>query len=107
MTAVGESEFYLASICLDLCQTFQLQEYQMDMGRCRFDTLGKLALAHSAGRRASHSLWTVGVPRTVGECVPHCSRSTHRAGHFLLSLGQWMALCDQDNGRRPPTAQGQ
>ena len=32
------------------------------MGRCRFDTLGKLALAHSAGRRASHSLWTVGVP---------------------------------------------
>ena len=32
------------------------------------------------------SLQVVGVLRTVGECVPHCSRSTHRAGHFLLNL---------------------
>ena len=53
---------------------------------------GALTLVYTCGefdpcpqRRASHSPWTVGVPRTVGECVPHCSRSTHRAGHFLLS----------------------
>ena len=42
--------------------------------------------------RASHRPWTVGVPHLVGECVRHCSMSTHQAGHFLLSLGSgWVS----------------
>ena len=48
---------YCHHSCLDgvkinsrhLVSTFQLQEYQTNMGRCRFDTLGKLTPAHSAG----------------------------------------------------------
>ena len=36
---------------------FQLQKYQTDVGSCRFDTLGKLTPAHSAGPPTVHGLW--------------------------------------------------
>ena len=38
-------------------QPFQLQEYQTDMWRCRFDTPGKLTPAHSAGPPTVRGLW--------------------------------------------------
>ena len=40
-----------------LARPFQLQEYQTDVGRCRFDTLGKLTPAHRAGPPTAHGLW--------------------------------------------------
>ena len=35
----------------------QLQEYQTDMGRCRFDTLGKSNPAHRAGAPTARGRW--------------------------------------------------
>ena len=58
----------VTNVDIELLRPFQLQEYQTDMRRCRFDTPGKLIPAHRAQRRVSHSPWTVGVPWAVGEC---------------------------------------
>ena len=38
-------------------EAFQLQEYQTDMWRCRFDTPGKLIPAHCAGAPTARELW--------------------------------------------------
>ena len=38
-------------------EPFQLQEYQTDMWRCRFDTPGKLTPAHSVGAPTARGLW--------------------------------------------------
>ena len=87
---------------------FQLQEYQTDGGRCRFDTLGKQTSAHLAGGPTPYKGWVppawwvsagaaspgpptarVGLQpsRTVGGVHPPCggpadaaSALTHRAG---------------------------
>ena len=59
-------------------RTFQLQEYQTDMWRCRFDTPGKLIPAHSAGAHTARGLCVA-----PGRCV----------GAELTAAG-------------PPTAQG-
>ena len=80
----------------------QILEYQTDMRRCRFDTLGKSTPAHRAGAPTACEQWvspivpsplkqvhppcrsTSNCSRTVGEsdsplAIPmHCSRSTHR-----------------------------
>ena len=45
--------------------TFQLLEYQTDMRRCRFDTLGKLTSAHRARAPTACEQWVCS--RTVGE----------------------------------------
>ena len=38
-------------------QPIQLQEYQTDVERCRFDTLGKSNPAHHAGAHTAHGRW--------------------------------------------------
>ena len=45
--------------------TIQLLEYQTDMRRCRFDTLGKSTPAHRAGAPTARGRWVS--PRPVGE----------------------------------------
>ena len=45
-------------------RAIQLQEYQTDMGRCRFDTPGKLTPAHRAGAPPARGRW-VAPPRWV------------------------------------------
>ena len=93
---------------------FQLQEYQTDMGRCRFDTPGKLTPAHRAGPPTVRGRWvcpawwvsasataacpptrrgTFYCPWAVGESLKPGYMATHRAGHFSLSLsGGWIVL---------------
>ena len=61
-----------------MVSSFQLQEYQTDMWRCRFDTPGKLIPAHSAGAHTARGLCVA-----PGRCV----------GAELTASG-------------PPTAQG-
>ena len=43
----------------------QLLEYQTDVRRCRFDTLGKSTPAHRAGAPTARGRWVS--PRPVGE----------------------------------------
>ena len=57
---------------------FQLQEYQTDMWRCRFDTLGKLIPTHSAG--------------------------AHTARGLCVAPGRWVGA--ELTAAGPPTAQG-
>ena len=71
--------------------TIQLLEYQTDMRRCRFDTLGKLTTAHSAGAPTVHGQWVApawwvsqptaharwaGVDFPTGINLAHCSART-------------------------------
>ena len=46
-------------------KSFQSLEYQTDVRRCRFDTLGKLTSAHRAGAPDARGRWVS--PRAVGE----------------------------------------
>ena len=60
----SESLFYFAPK-VKLARPFQLQEYQTDMWKCRFDTPGKLIPAHCAGAPTARELW-VAPGRWVG-----------------------------------------
>ena len=44
---------------VELYRTFQLLEYQTDVQRCRFDTLGKLNSAHRAGAPTARERWVL------------------------------------------------
>ena len=72
--------------------TIQLLEYQTDMRRCRFDTLGKLTPAHRAGAPIACGRWVC--PRAVGESdcpiVRHSIRSNHRSGALYTAPERWV-----------------
>ena len=78
MTACGNGRRKVPQLTGKQPGTFQLQEYQTDMWRCRFDTPGKLIPAHSAGAHTARGLCVA-----PGRCV----------GAELTAAG-------------PPTAQG-
>ena len=53
-------------LLISLPCTYQLLEYQTDMQRCRFDTLGKRTPAHLAGNPNACGLWVVVVKNYLG-----------------------------------------
>ena len=80
-------------------QPIQLLEYQTDMRRCRFDTLGKLNSAHRAGAPTAREQWVAPaqwvsliVRSPLWQVHPLC-RSTSNC-----SLPQWRAA----NRTHPP-----
>ena len=66
--------------CCCKVKPFQLQEYQTDVGRCRFDTLGKSNPAHRAGAPTAHGRWEA-PPRWVSASAIAAGPPT-RGGHF-------------------------
>ena len=65
---------------IHLSGPIQLQEYQTDMGRCRFDTLGKSNPAHRAGPPTGRGRW-VAPARWVSASATAAGPPTTQ-GHF-------------------------
>ena len=71
----------------------QLLEFQTDVQRCRFDTLGKSTPAHRAGAPTARGRWVS--PRLVCESdilIATGGGSPTARGHFVLPpTGGWMS----------------
>ena len=84
-------------------EAFQLQEYQTDVGRCRFDTLGKLNPAHRAGPPTVRGRWVCPL-RWVSASVTAAGPPT-RGGALSTVPEWWVAM--YPGLRDSPTTQGQ
>ena len=84
---IGLSDPLLAFNATTYHWSIQLQEYQTDGGRCRFDPLGKSTPARRAGAPTAHGRWVS--PRTVGESdipIATAGGPPTARGHFILPL---------------------
>ena len=76
--------------------SYQLLEYQTDMRRCRFDTLGKQTSAHLAGGPTPYTGW-VPPARWVSAGAASPSPPTARAGwQPARAVGEVHPPCGQD-----------